>query len=189
MDGDLRKMTSPSVSASIFEYFKNLWRGMRSLSGSFFTALPYLLNVKSGDLKKEVTEQYPDPVSSRIADELPPRTRGLLVNDIDRCTGCRECEVACPVRCITVEAEPGNIPSKLWVSVFDIDFSRCVFCGLCVEVCQPGSLVHTKNYEKSTLTPGELVASFGRGRVTPEQRLKWARMRDAEAKDNEELVT
>jgi formate hydrogenlyase subunit 6/NADH:ubiquinone oxidoreductase subunit I len=75
------------------------------------------------------------------------------------------------------------------VSVFDIDFSRCVFCGLCVEVCQPGSLVHTKNYEKSTLTPGELVASFGRGRVTPEQRLKWARMRDAEAKDNEELVT
>ncbi len=175
---------SGTVSASIAAYFKNVWRGIRSLGGSFVTALPYLLNVKSGDLKKEVTEQYPDPVSSRIADELPPRTRGFLVNDIDRCTGCRECEEVCPVRCISVETEVGLNPSKVWVSVWDIDHSRCVFCGLCVEACQPGSLSHTKEYEKSVNTPGELVASFGRGRVTPEQRAKWAKIR--EAKESEE---
>jgi NADH-quinone oxidoreductase subunit I len=172
-----------TVSNSILQYFRNVWQGIRSVAGSFMTALPYLMNVKSGDLKKEVTEQYPDPVSSRIADELPPRTRGLLSNDIDRCTGCRDCEVVCPVRCISVETETGMNPSKVWVSVFDIDFSRCVFCGLCVEACIPGSLTHTKHYEKSAETPSELVASFGRGRVTPEQRAKWARMR--EAKDGE----
>ena len=173
-----------TFSQTLGNYFKSVWRGIRSLSGSFVTALPYLLNVNSGELKKEVTEQYPDPVSSRIADELPPRTRGLLKNDIDRCTGCRDCAEVCPVQCITVETESGLNSSKVWVSVFDIDFSRCVFCGLCVEVCQPNSLTHTKEYEHCAVLPSELVASFGRGRVTPEQRAKWARIR--ELKDEEE---
>lgn len=143
------------------------------------TALPYLLSVRSGDLRKEVTEQYPDPVSSRTPDELPPRSRGLLFNDIDRCTGCKECERVCPVSCIQVENEPGVDASKTWVAVFDIDFAKCTFCGLCVEVCEPQSLVHTRQYERAVYDPGDLVASFGRGRVTPEQREKWAAMREA----------
>jgi len=176
-----------TFSSTFMNYVKAVWRGFRSLSESFATALPYLLNVKSGDLKKEVTEQYPDPVSSRDADELPPRTRGLLFNDIERCTGCRECTAVCPVQCITVETEPSASPNKVWVSVFDIDFSRCIFCGLCVEACSPQSLVHTRNYERSVTKPSELVASFGRGRITPEQRTKWAKIR--QAKESEDVET
>lgn len=166
-----------TFSRTILGYLKGVWSGCRSLGGSFRTALPYLLNVKSGDLKKEVTEQYPDPVSSRGADELPPRTRGLLYNDIGRCLGCKECEKVCPVDCITVETEPGVNPNKLWVSVFDIDLSRCVFCGICVDACSPNSLVHTRGFERSVQNPSDLVASFGLGRITPEQRMKWAKIR------------
>ncbi len=163
-------------------YFKKVFRGIKSVIGSFSTAVPYLFG--SGDLRKEVTEQYPDPVSSRTPDDLPPRTRGLLFNDIERCTGCQECERVCPVQCITVANELGADPSKMWVAVFDIDFSRCIFCGLCVEACQPASLTHTKQYEGAVYELPNLVASFGRGRITPAQREKWAQMRkEKEAED------
>jgi formate hydrogenlyase subunit 6/NADH:ubiquinone oxidoreductase subunit I len=163
-----------SLTDIVLEYVRGVLKGFRSVFGSFFTSLPYLLSVYSGELRKEITEQYPDPISSRTADDLPPRTRGLLFNDIERCTGCKECEHVCPVSCITVESEPEANPAKIWVSVFDVDVSRCIFCGLCVEACQPGSLMHTKQYEGAVYALPDLVASFGRGRVTDEQREKWA---------------
>lgn len=169
-----------SVISALSSYFGAIARGTKSVAMSFSAAFPYLINVRSAELRKEVTEQYPDPVSSRTADELPPRTRGLLFNDIERCTGCKECEVVCPVKCITVEGEPGSDVGKTWVSVFDIDFSRCVYCGLCVEACMPASLVHTRQFEGAVYSLADLVASFGRGHVTPEQREKWARRRQEE---------
>jgi len=110
----------------------------------------------------------------------PREAGGLLYNDIDRCTGCLDCEKICPVQCITIENEPGPNPNKKWVAVFDIDFGRCIFCGLCVEVCHPGSLIHTKQYEGAVYFLKDLETSFGRGRVTDEQREKWVRMRKAE---------
>jgi formate hydrogenlyase subunit 6/NADH:ubiquinone oxidoreductase subunit I len=173
-------MRQGSVFSSTLNYFAAVGRDARSIWRSLRTALPYLLNVNSGDLRKEVTEQYPDPVSSRTADDLPPRTRGLLQNDMDKCTGCKECEVVCPTRCIRVENELGVDSTKTWVAVFDIDFARCTFCGLCVEVCAPASLVHTKRYEGAVTTPSEMVKSFGRGHVTQEQRDRWKTMRQSQ---------
>jgi formate hydrogenlyase subunit 6/NADH:ubiquinone oxidoreductase subunit I len=169
-----------SVFSTLKLYFRSVIRGAASIWDSCRTALPYLFTVRSGDLTKEVTEQYPDPVSSRTADDLPPRTRGLLFNDIEKCTGCKNCEVVCPVKCIDVQTEPGAEASKLWVSVYDIDFAKCIFCGLCVEVCQPQSLVHTRQYEGAVYQLSDLVASFGRGRVTEEQKAKWAALRKAQ---------
>ncbi len=151
--------------------------GAWSITESCLTAFPYVF--RWGDLRKEVTEGYPDPVSSKTADDLPPRSRGLLFNDIDRCTGCKECQTICPSACIHIEEEPGADISKIWVSIFDIDFSQCIFCGLCVEVCQPASLVHTRQYEGAAYHLTDLVASFGRGQVTEEQRAKWAALRQA----------
>jgi formate hydrogenlyase subunit 6/NADH:ubiquinone oxidoreductase subunit I len=173
-----------SVFSQIGFYFRDVFRGAWSILGSCMTAFPYLF--RWGDLRKEVTEGYPDPVSSKTADDLPPRSRGLLFNDIDRCTGCRACEKVCPSKCIRVEEEPGAEASKIWVSVFDIDFGQCIFCGLCVDVCQPNSLVHTRQYEGAAYSLNDLVASFGRGQVTPEQRAKWAAIR--QMSENDEVM-
>jgi NAD(P)H-quinone oxidoreductase subunit I len=170
-----------SVFTSIGRYFKDVLAGVSSIATSCLTAVPYLFS--AGELRKEVTEQYPDPISSKTADDLPPRTRGLLFNDIERCTGCRECEKTCPTQCIRVDTEPGSDETKLWVSRFDVDFSHCIFCGLCVEVCQPQSLVHTKQYEGAVFEPRGMVAKFGRGTVTPEQRAKWVRLRQLAESD------
>lgn len=168
---------SGSVFSSLRQYFRAVTQGARSIIRSCVTAAPYLFS--AGDLRKEVTEQYPDPVSSRTADDLPPRTRGLLFNDIERCSGCRDCERVCPANCISIEEEPGADPSKVWVSVFDIDFAKCMFCGLCAEVCAPQSLVHTKQFEGAVFLKPDLTAGFGRGKITAEQRSKWAAMRRA----------
>jgi formate hydrogenlyase subunit 6/NADH:ubiquinone oxidoreductase subunit I len=174
-----------SVFSNFWSYLRDVFQGIWSVAGSCMTALPYVF--RWGDLRKEVTEGYPDPVSSKTADDLPPRSRGLLFNDIDRCTGCKECEKVCPAQCIRVEEEPGAEVSKIWVSIFDIDFARCTFCGLCVETCQPTSLVHTRQYEGAAYQLSDLVASFGRGQVTPEQRAKWAALR--QQTENEEVST
>ena len=175
-----------SVFSGIGSYVRDVFLAAWSIAGSCITALPYLFRL--GDLRKEVTEGYPDPVSSKTADDLPPRSRGLLFNDIDRCTGCKECEKICPSQCIKVEEEQGAENTKIWVSVFDIDISQCIFCGLCVEVCHPASLVHTRQYEGAAYELTDLVASFGRGQVTEEQKAKWAALRQS-AEDEEALMT
>ncbi|MEK7690590.1 MAG: 4Fe-4S binding protein [Bdellovibrionota bacterium] len=166
-----------SLFAHFIAYLGEIFAGARSVMGSCATALPYFFSI--GELRKEATEHYPDPISSRTADELPARTRGLLENDIERCTGCKECERICPVKCITVQNELGADSVKVWTAVFDIDLARCVFCGLCVEVCPPSSIKHTKKYEAASYYRADLVRSFGRGRVTPEQRAKWEMIRRA----------
>jgi len=166
---------SSSIFSTLSQYLRAIGAGIWSILGSCFTALPYLFGAR--DLTKEVTEQYPDPISAKTPDDLPTRTRGLLFNDIDRCTGCRECESQCPTACIRIEAEPAGDENKIWVSVFDIDHSRCIFCGICTDACLPGSLVHTREYEAAVFQLSDAVARFGRGWVTPEQRLKWATLR------------
>lgn len=160
-----------SVASSIREYVTDLIQRMRSLGETMIAALPYVFG--ASDSRREITEQYPDPISSKTIDDLPPRSRGMLFNRIEKCTGCGECEKVCPTRCINVKAEPGRTENMLWVSVFDIDVSKCIFCGLCTDVCMPQSLTHTKAYEASVKSPKELLLSFGLGPVTDEQRARW----------------
>ena len=163
---------------------KAWWSSLVRSTGSCWATIRaglYYLHTRN-DAKAEVTEQYPDPVSSRSAEERPERTRGRLRNDIQKCTGCGDCVTVCPAECIELATEEGPKPGRKWISTFTIDHSRCVSCGLCVEACQPQSLVHERAHQPATRTIEEQVASFGAGPVTPGLREQWARGRETDAR-------
>lgn len=151
-----------SVFGSSFEFLGKMAAAVFTLIETSMRAIPYVFG--TGENRKKVTEQYPDPVSSRTEDDLPAQSRGQLVNDIDRCNACGDCRRICPVECIRIETLPTDDIARPTISVFDIDLGRCLYCGLCVEVCHPGSLTHSKKFEGAVYRSSDLILSFGKGK-------------------------
>ena len=74
----------------------------------------------------------------------PPRSRGTIALLEENCTVCMLCARECPDWCLVVEghtetapsAKPGGRPRVTNVlDRFAIDWSLCMYCGICVEVC------------------------------------------------------
>ena len=63
------------------------------------------------------------------------------------CVGCTFCARACPDYAISVARvdEPGG----RCLTRYDLDLSKCAFCGLCAEQCPTNALTHTGQYELS----------------------------------------
>lgn len=85
-----------------------------------------------------------DPVNDRPG---APRYRGFHKNDISACIGCGTCETICenaaidlvPVEGIkTKDGDSGLRPR--------VDYGRCCWCALCVDVCTTGSLSLSNAY-------------------------------------------
>jgi NADPH-dependent glutamate synthase beta subunit-like oxidoreductase len=61
------------------------------------------------------------------------------------CVGCTFCARTCPDYAITVERI--DDPGERCVTRYDLDLSKCCFCGLCAEQCPTDALHHTGQYE------------------------------------------
>jgi len=91
--------------------------------------------------------------------EIPvPRARGVISLDVDNCTVCMLCARECPDWCIYIEghkeeqppSKPGGRPrARATLDRFDIDYSLCMYCGICVEVCPFDALHWSPEYEYS----------------------------------------
>ena len=90
---------------------------------------------------------------------------------MDDCIGCDQCSRACPVNCIeieTVKATPdedlgltSNGKRKaLWIPKFDIDISKCCYCGLCVPVCPTDCIYMTDVYEFAEFERDNLIYKY-----------------------------
>jgi len=136
-----------------------------------FVVFPYLFGL--GPQRKVVTEEYPDPTSSKSPEVLPLRFRGHLINDMDKCIGCGDCSSVCPQACLKIEASDVPNREKKWVSVFDIDLSLCISCGLCVDACPAASLTHSKEFRIISDEKAGLVLTFGLGVLNKERIDNW----------------
>jgi len=77
-----------------------------------------------------------------VADMLPARYRGFLEVDLAVCTGCPGLRARCPIDVIKIAGRQrirAN-PKQRVITQFDIDESKCMFCGLCVEPCPTGAI-------------------------------------------------
>ena len=113
-------------------------------------------------LRKTVTENYPEePV------HFQARYRGIHVlhrdeSGLEKCVGCFLCAAACPARCIYIEAAENTDAQRIsagerYASVYNIDYSRCIFCGYCVEACPTDAITHGHGFELATSDISALI--------------------------------
>lgn len=113
--------------------------------------------------KKTVTQEYPE-----VAPELPPRSRGVIALLEENCTVCMLCARECPDWCIYIDSHKESIEvegaararQRNVLDRFAIDFSLCMYCGICIEVCPFDALFWSPQFEYSALEIGELTAEM-----------------------------
>ena len=102
--------------------------------------------------KKVTTEQYPfEP--KRTAPRFHGRHQlNRHPDGLEKCVGCELCAWACPADAIYVEGadnteEARFSPGERYGKVYQINYLRCILCGLCIEACPTRSLTMTNFYE------------------------------------------
>jgi NADH-quinone oxidoreductase subunit I len=99
-----------------------------------------------------------------MTEPLPPRSRGVIALLEENCTSCMLCARECPDWCIyidshqeTVEVPGGRPRQRNVLDRFAIDFSLCMYCGICVEVCPFDALFWSPAYEYAAGDVAELT--------------------------------
>jgi NADH-quinone oxidoreductase subunit I len=108
------------------------------------------------------------PIDAPAAD-LPPRSRGVIALLEDNCTSCMLCARECPDWCIYIDAHKETVPASVTggrertqnvLDRFVIDYSLCMYCGICIEVCPYDALFWSPEF--SYAEPDLLALSQGR---------------------------
>src|SRR5262250_3442920 len=97
-------------------------------------------------------ENYPDGPGPLRGAKFQERFRGMHVlqrdeNGLEKCVACFPCSAACPANCIYIEAAENTETNRIsagdrYAKVYNIDYSRCIFCGFCVEACPTDAITH-----------------------------------------------
>ena len=107
------------------------------------------------------TQQYPDERPS-----LPPRSRGVIALREENCTSCMLCARECPDWCIYIDSHKETIPAtteggrdrqRNVLDNFSIDFSLCMYCGICIEVCPFDALFWSPQFEYAEVDIRDLL--------------------------------
>jgi glutamate synthase (NADPH/NADH) small chain len=115
------------------------------------------------------TINFPDE-EKNISD----RYRGFHHNNLEDCIGCGNCSTICMNEAIDMvalaEIEGGKGDSGLRPRV---DYGRCCYCALCVDVCPTGSLNMTKDFIQVTNNPFEFLLTPGKDNPEAEEKISF----------------
>lgn len=108
--------------------------------------------------RKTFTQEY--PLKPKVT---APRFHGRhqlnrWPDGLEKCVGCELCAWACPADAIYVEGaqnvdsvdggESGRYsPGERYGRVYQINYLRCILCGLCIEACPTRALTMTNEFE------------------------------------------
>ncbi len=136
--------------------------------------------------RKVATEEYPEekrPTQPRFhgRHQLNRHPDGL-----EKCVGCELCAWACPADAIFVQgadnddrdpSEGGTgrfSPGERFGKIYQINYLRCILCGLCIEACPTRALTMTNFYELADnnradliFTKEQLLAPLQQGMLQP----------------------
>ncbi|MDQ5840732.1 MAG: NADH-quinone oxidoreductase subunit I [Chloroflexota bacterium] len=111
--------------------------------------------------KPSHTTEYPD-----AQPHLPPRSRGVIALLEENCTSCMLCARECPDWCIYIDSHKETLPAtteggrertRNVLDRFAIDFSLCMYCGICIEVCPFDALHWSPEFEYAELDIKDLL--------------------------------
>ena len=115
---------------------------------------------------------FPEMMSPTVRKiiQRPGEARGAIAkhelqrdaNGMEKCVACFLCSAACPVHCIYIEAEENKEQKRIsggerYASVYNIDYSRCIFCGYCVEACPTDAITHGHEFELASYNTSTLI--------------------------------
>src|SRR3954462_5784984 len=103
----------------------------------------------------KVTVQFPEEKTPQSR-----RFRGLAAlrrypNGEEPCIACKLCEAVCQALAITIESEQRADGTRR-TTRYDIDLTKCTFCGFCEESCPVDSIVETRILEYHGERRGDL---------------------------------
>ena len=127
-------------------YFTDIWQAVSSAAVGMSITIKHIW-------KKPVTLQYPEE-----RQVLPPRFRGFVHNDMNKCDACQICARNCPVDCIYIETEGKG--KDRWLTRYAIDYNKCIWCSLCTEGCPAFSITMSHDYDHSVYFRESLVYEY-----------------------------
>ena len=112
--------------------------------------------------RRSVTAHYPDAMP-----ELPPRSRGVIALIEENCTVLHALRPRVPVvvhlhrlaqgRRARPATEGGKDKTRNVLDRFAIDFSLCMYCSICIEVCPFDALHWSPEFEYAELDIRDLT--------------------------------
>ena len=97
---------------------------------------------------KPITIQYPDEKRDPVPKSRGIHTFKLNSDGTDRCNACMLCAKFCPAQCMEIKGE--KIDDKRVATTYNIDLTRCIFCGMCVDSCPKDAIAMVEAYEFSS---------------------------------------
>ena len=142
---------------SIVEYFTDIFSAVKSLLTGMTVTGKYFFS--PGQI---VTQKYPE---NRKTLKMYDRYKGEVVmphneQNQHRCTGCGNCETACPNGSIEIIQDKIDMPDGKKKRIIDkhiYHLSMCTFCGLCIKSCPSDAIVWGQEYEHAVFDRAKLT--------------------------------